>query len=146
MSNKEPMIDARTQRAEELFCAALDLKKPEERRAFLEDACAGDSDLRSAVESMLASQSEAERFFLDSLPALKPSGESLQSLAAGNEAGQKSKVEPPVDEDVGKRIGPYKLLQRIGEGGCGVVYMAEQTVPVRRRVALKVIKLVMDTK
>src|SRR5881398_1986859 len=49
-------------------------------------------------------------------------------------------------EESGARIGPYKLLQKIGEGGCGVVYMAEQEEPVRRRVALKVIKLGMDTK
>src|SRR5208337_567611 len=49
-------------------------------------------------------------------------------------------------EKAGDRIGPYKLLQQIGEGGCGVVYMAEQEEPVRRQVALKVIKLGMDTK
>src|SRR5204863_4622753 len=52
----------------------------------------------------------------------------------------------PVREKAGDRIGHYKLLQQIGEGGCGVVYMAEQEEPVRRRVALKVIKLGMDTK
>ena len=50
------------------------------------------------------------------------------------------------DEAIGKCVGPYKLLQRIGEGGCGVVYMAEQEKPVRRKVALKIIKLGMDTK
>ena len=50
------------------------------------------------------------------------------------------------DEAVGQTLGRYKLLERIGEGGCGVVYVAEQTEPVRRRVALKVIKLGMDTK
>jgi hypothetical protein len=146
MINKAPMIDARTQRAEEVFYAALDLKSPGERRAFLDTACAGDSDLRLAVEAMLDSQSEVERFFLESLPALKPSVEAFPSLAGADEAGLSAGVELSLDEDVGKRIGPYKLLQRIGEGGCGVVYMAEQEVPVRRRVALKVIKLGMDTK
>ena len=50
------------------------------------------------------------------------------------------------DEAVGQTLGRYKLLERVGEGGCGVVYIAEQTEPVRRRVALKVIKLGMDTK
>ena len=50
------------------------------------------------------------------------------------------------DEAIGQRLGRYRLLERIGEGGCGVVYVAEQTEPVRRRVALKVIKLGMDTK
>src|SRR5258707_4202422 len=52
----------------------------------------------------------------------------------------------PPEERLGTRIGCYKLLQKIGEGGCGIVYMAEQSEPVRRRVALKVIKLGMDTR
>ena len=55
-------------------------------------------------------------------------------------------AEAPVGEKTGDRIGRYKLLQQIGEGGCGVVYLAEQTEPVRRRVALKIIKPGMDTK
>ena len=54
--------------------------------------------------------------------------------------------ESPITENPGTVIGRYKLLERVGEGGCGVVYVAEQTEPVRRRVALKVIKLGMDTR
>src|ERR1019366_7668026 len=64
-------------------------------------------------------------------------------------AGESGKAVPEagnVEAELGRRIGPYKLLQKIGEGGCGVVYMAEQEKPVRRRVALKIIKLGMDTK
>ena len=61
-------------------------------------------------------------------------------------AAEATNVLPPSFEKAGDRIGRYKLLQQIGEGGCGVVYMAEQEEPVRRRVALKVIKLGMDTK
>src|SRR3984885_8119441 len=140
------MIDAKTQRAEEVFYAALEVKSSAERGTFLDCACAGDPALRSAVETMLGSQSEVERFFLDSLPALKPTVEACQSLTGGQNSHPTTDLEPTVDEDGGKRIGPYKLLQKIGEGGCGVVYMAEQEVPVRRRVALKVIKLGMDTK
>ena len=140
------MIDAKTQRAEEVFYAALEVKSSAERRTFLDCACAGDPALLSAVETMLASQSEVERFFLDSLPALKPTVEACQTLAGVKDSRQKNDRELSADEDVGKRIGPYKLLQKIGEGGCGVVYMAEQEEPVRRRVALKVIKLGMDTK
>jgi serine/threonine protein kinase len=140
------MIDASAQRAEEVFYAALGMKNPDERSAFLDRACAGDSVLRATVETMLGSQSDVERFFRDSLPALKPSAEVCRSLAGAKDFGKQGGGEFSADEELGKRIGPYKLLQQIGEGGCGVVYMAEQEVPVRRRVALKVIKLGMDTK
>lgn len=140
------MIDASIQRAEDVFCAALEIKNPDEREAFLENACAGDLDLRARVEAMLDSQKEVDRFFLDSLPALKPTVEACQSVAGTNDFGKNLEESLSADEDLGKRIGPYKLLQKIGEGGCGVVYMAEQEAPVRRRVALKVIKLGMDTK
>jgi serine/threonine protein kinase len=139
------MIDARTQRAEDLFYAALELKDASERRLFLERGCAGDPDLRAMVETMLASQAEADRFFLDSLPALTPSVEQCQSwgTADGNAADTPGDL---TGLETTRRIGPYKLLQKIGEGGCGEVYMAEQTLPVRRRVALKVIKTGMDTR
>jgi serine/threonine protein kinase len=140
------MMDASTERAEEVFYAALDVKNSDERRAFLDRACAGDLNLRSTVEKMLGSQPDVERFFLDSIPALKPSVEICQSLAGASDAGKNNVAELSTDEKMGTRIGPYKLLQKIGEGGCGVVYMAEQEVPVRRRVALKVIKLGMDTR
>ena len=143
---KAPMIDASTQRAEEVFYAALELKDSGERRALLERACAGDSDLRALVETMLNSQKDVERFFMDSLPALTPSVEAAGFLAGEYEAVGQNHNESFADAEMGTRIGPYKLLQKIGEGGCGVVYMAEQEEPVRRRVAVKVIKLGMDTK
>jgi len=139
------MIDPRTQRSEDLFYAALEMKDAAGRRLFLERSCAGDPDLRILVETMLASQAEADRFFLDSLPALTPSVELGRSCetAAGNGADSAGGWS---DLEMTQWIGPYKLLQKIGEGGCGEVYMAEQSLPVRRRVALKVIKPGMDTK
>jgi serine/threonine protein kinase len=140
------MIDASAQRAEEVYYAALDIKSSDERRAFLDRACAGDLNLRSMVETMLDSQSDVERFFLDSVPALKPSVEICQSLVDASDSGKNDAAESSADLEMGTRIGPYKLLQKIGEGGCGIVFMAEQEVPVRRRVAVKVIKLGMDTK
>src|ERR1019366_1678821 len=105
----------------------------QERAAFLDGACAGDSALRERVEELLQASDEAGAF-LESPAAIPPrSGETvgLPAIPA---------------EKPGDRIGRYKLLQQIGEGGYGVVYMAEQEEPVRRRVALKVIKLGMDTK
>ena len=140
------MQDASIQRAEEVFYAALDVEGSNERRAFLDRACAGDLNLRSAVETMLSSQSDVERFFLDSLPALKPSIDVSRSIADAGDSSRNNGNELPAEEKMGTRIGPYKLLQKIGEGGCGMVYMAEQETPVRRRVALKVIKLGMDTR
>ncbi|HEY4414943.1 MAG TPA: serine/threonine-protein kinase [Verrucomicrobiae bacterium] len=141
------MIDASLQRAEDVFYSALELKSAAARRAFLEQACAGDVNLLAAVEKMLASQAEVERFFLDSSAALKPSAAMCQqSLASALDREEQRAEELSVDEELGRQIGPYKLLQKIGEGGCGVVYMAAQEVPVRRRVALKIIKLGMDTK
>jgi len=118
------------QREAAIFDAAIELPL-EQRAAHLENACAGDAALRRRVEALLnASETSCE--FLDS--------------PATPEAAEPTNVLPPSFEKAGDRIGRYKLLQQIGEGGCGVVYMAEQEEPVSRRVALKVIKLGMDTK
>ena len=133
-------MNADTQREEELFDEARQMAAAEERRAFLAVACAGDEALRARVEKLLGAASEAEQFFAESgaalgLPAAHPPG-----TAGAGASGV------PGEEPVGTRIGRYKLLQKIGEGGWGVVYLAEQEEPVRRRVALKIIKLGMETK
>ena len=95
------------------------------------------------MEGLLAAHREAEPFFTKGREALVLSSEAIGALSAnGNDTAPKTAI----DEQCGTRVGPYKLLQQIGEGGCGVVYMAEQEEPVRRRVALKIIKLGMDTK
>src|SRR5438034_975235 len=111
---------------EAIFDAALELPA-EERPAYLSQACAGNEALRRQVERLLRNLSRAGHFLTQ--------GEPVASEPAS-----------AVLEKPGDKIGRYKLLQQIGEGGCGVVYMAEQEEPVRRRVALKVIKLGMDTK
>jgi serine/threonine protein kinase len=123
-----------------LFEAARNLTGASSRRAFLDEACAGRPELRVRVESLLEASAQAESFFKDAARfELPPPG----GLA---EEGEDLNAETPVTEGLGTRISHYKLLQKIGEGGCGVVYMAEQEEPVRRRVALKIIKLGMDTK
>jgi serine/threonine protein kinase/tetratricopeptide (TPR) repeat protein len=118
-------------RANELFLKALDLPAPGERQRYLEDACAGDAALRTEVDALLDASARAGSF-LES-PAPSPD---LGATADG----------PPAAECPGTVIGPYKLLEQIGEGGFGVVFMAEQTQPVRRKVALKVLKPGMDTR
>src|ERR1017187_2510303 len=112
-----------------------------ERAAYLDRTCEGNAGLRQLVEALLEAHEEAGEFLEDPAPGAEPSpAAGTQTPRAGSETVSVS------IEKSGDRIGRYKLLQQIGEGGCGVVYMAEQQEPVRRMVALKVIKLGMDTK
>src|SRR5215471_9403994 len=113
----------------ELFTEAIRLAT-QERIAFLDHACGEDVDLRRRLEVLLKFNERAGDF-LETPPT-----ESLHEMRAKVTAGEK-----PGDE-----IDRYRLLQQIGEGGCGIVFMAEQETPVRRRVALKIIKPGMDTK
>jgi len=129
-------------REKAVFDAALEVTDPVQRKSFLDQACAGDAELRAAVEELLATQGDAEEFFAESASSLTTLAGELESAVAPAE----QRNEPTFEEKPGTIIGRYKLLQMIGEGGYGVVYMAEQEQPVRRRVALKVIKLGMDTK
>ncbi len=124
-----------------IFAAALELPA-EKRGAYLDQACAGDLALRGQVEALLRVHDDAGDFF-DKLSSV-----AQPTTAEGATSGSRGTIRIPItpSEKSGDRIGRYKLLQQIGEGGCGVVYMAEQEEPVRRRVALKVIKLGMDTK
>ena len=123
-----------------IFCQVLEIADPEQRRQFLDRACVLDMELRKRVESLLALSPNAGDFFNQCAPALEAEpADAAQVLSAAEAA-----LEPEIPET--RRIGPYKLLQKLGEGGYGVVYMAEQDQPIRRRVALKIIKLGMDTK
>ena len=124
----------------ELFLAALEKTDPGERAAFLEAACGHDRALRARLESLLREREEIGSFL--EAPAIARSATSSVPAAGAHD----TTLIMSVTERPGDRIGRYKLLQQIGEGGAGVVYMAEQEAPVRRRVALKVIKLGMDTR
>src|SRR5499427_856853 len=103
-----------------------------ERAAYLNQACAGNARLRQQVEALLQAHEQAGAF--------------LESPPTGLDFNRTVRLPTAPTEKPGDKIGHYKLLQQIGEGGCGVVYMAEQEEPVRRRVAVKVIKLGMDTR
>jgi serine/threonine protein kinase len=118
------------QSVEELFFAALELKGAEARSAFLDRHCQ-DTELRRRVVELLAGDAQGSSFL--EAPASLPT----VTVAPDSRPG----VEEP-----GTIIGSYKLLEQIGEGGMGLVFMAEQTRPVRRKVALKIIKAGMDTK
>src|SRR5882672_5413448 len=115
---------------------ALALEKPvAERAAFLQAVCGADGALRQRLEILLAAHDLPDESLGDD--AGPPTVKATMKLEIAEE---------PADETGGQTLGRYKLLEKVGEGGCGVVYVAEQTKPVRRRVALKVIKLGMDTK
>ncbi len=118
-------------RERDIFIEALQKASPAERAAYLDATCAGDEAVRRRVERLLAEHEKSESFLLDTPPAL---------------AGNIDTIDQPPATQSGTVIGPYKLLQQIGEGGMGTVWMAEQTEPVKRKVALKVIKPGMDSK
>jgi WD40 repeat protein/serine/threonine protein kinase len=122
MNRIEPNID-------DVFFAALEVEDPNARAAFLDEVCGRNIDLRNNVDGLLAAHPLVSKF--------------LESPAAGPTLGLD---ESPAIEFPGTVIGPYKLLEQIGEGGMGIVYMAEQAAPVRRKVALKIIKPGMDTR
>ncbi|MEY2410443.1 MAG: eukaryotic-like serine/threonine-protein kinase [Verrucomicrobiota bacterium] len=128
-------------REREIFIGALDQADDAALGSFLDRECAGDVELRRRVEQLLRGQKEVGAFL--ETPALADAREYSSAASPVAEGVERTAV---LIEKAGDLIGPYKLLQQIGEGGCGVVYMAEQETPVRRRVALKVIKLGMDTR
>jgi eukaryotic-like serine/threonine-protein kinase len=113
----------------EIFLGAVEHRSPDQREAYLDQACRGDQRLRQQVAALLKAHA-AE-------------GSLLDGVSAGI---QRTALFESIPEECGTVIGPYKLMELIGEGGMGVVYVAEQTQPVRRKVALKVIKPGMDTK
>jgi non-specific serine/threonine protein kinase/serine/threonine-protein kinase len=128
------MTPERWQRVEELYHAAL-ARSESDPAAFLADACAGDEALRREVESLLAQPAAAEAFLAG--PA---------ALIAAQLVSDSRTTAAAPSLPAGTVIGPYHLLQLIGHGGMGEVWQAEQKQPVRRRVAVKLIKAGMDTR
>lgn len=110
-----------------IFIAALEIDNPSDRAVYLDKACADDADLRKRIDGLLHAHARAGGVL--------------------DRPGEEASTEDhrPSPESVGALIGPYKLLQKLGEGGMGFVYLAEQEKPVRRKVALKIIKPGMDT-
>jgi WD40 repeat protein/serine/threonine protein kinase len=126
-----PTMTTWNPRTNELFLKAVELGAAGQRQQYLDAMCGTDAALRAEVESLLEASARAGRFLESAAPALPRSAAIAKSL---------------VTERPGTVIGPYKLLEQIGEGGFGVVYMAEQERPVRRKVALKILKPGMDTR
>src|SRR5262245_61248651 len=122
-------MNAEFRRVKEIFLAAVEKPDAAERDAYLHEACGQDEALRRRVDALLARHVQAGSFLEPPAPNPGVTAE-----------------EQPVREGPGTRIGAYKLLEQIGEGGFGMVFLAEQQAPLRRKVALKVLKPGMDTR
>jgi hypothetical protein len=144
-----------------IFMEALEKDTLAGRSAYLDEACGGNAAMRQRVEALLVSHEQAGSFLGKPVPQRLAEKLATPERAAGTSGeppgadgdnpslarGPLATVdEPAVTERPGTVIGPYKLLQQIGEGGMGTVFMAEQTQPVQRRVALKIIKPGMDSR
>src|SRR5688500_5358246 len=119
---------------ESILASAVEIDSAAERRGFVERACGGDAELRRRVEELVENHFHAGSFLEG--PAIDP----VETTTLGTPAPPR---EPPATP--GEIVGQYKLLEVVGEGGMGTVYSAEQQEPIRRRVALKVIKAGMDS-
>jgi serine/threonine protein kinase len=134
-------MDQDNHRPDSIFLEAVAKPTAEERSAYLTGACGSDHELRERVERLLAAHLKVSSF-------LESPAAGLPSPLRGEGPGVRgtATIDERITERPGTVIGPYKLLEQIGEGGFGVVFMAEQTQPVRRKVALKVLKPGMDTR
>src|SRR5262249_4886084 len=130
-----------------VFIAALQNDDPTERQAYLDEACASQPELRRQVEQLLRLYQGAGSFLEQ--PAVSPlSAQMGESSRGEGTTGSLPDTEDPTSsgEAAGASIGPYKLMEQIGEGGMGTVWMAQQTAPIKRLVAVKLIKAGMDSK
>lgn len=121
-----------------LYDGLCSLDDPQERREFLDQTCRGNPGLRARLEQLMSLRDEADRFF-----GFTPQADSTMFELGGLDPQRA--LDSECKEGLGTRIGRYRLLERLGEGGCGAVYLAEQFEPVRRRVALKIIRVGMHT-
>jgi serine/threonine protein kinase len=133
-------------RPKELFLDAIPITDRVQRDAWLVEQCGDELDLLARVQALLKARDDPESFLDLLVPPAAPSQDEAVQGPCPPPVALAGTVDEPVTERPGTVIGRYKLLQQIGEGGMGVVYMAEQQEPVRRKVALKIIKPGMDSR
>ncbi len=142
MKNDSHIMD----QAGEIFCNALEIEPGDKREGYVEDSCAGNNELYAAVRELLGAHSGAEELFESGCPTRISVEEMTKSLSDDPSFRDAAHSVAPRERELGQCIGPYRLIRKIGEGGGGNVYLAEQERPVRRQVALKVLRLGTDTK
>jgi non-specific serine/threonine protein kinase/serine/threonine-protein kinase len=133
MASTVPSLDS-------IFCTAIGLESAQDRAAYIAESCGSDAELRRQVEKLVAAHFQAGSFLDRPASNLEATGEFTPTP---EDARRETVV---IAEGPGSVIGPYKLLEQIGEGGMGLVFVAEQQRPVKRRVALKIIKPGMDSR
>ena len=144
--------NSQTSSALAIFSAAAELADERARQVFIDEACRGNDELRVLVEEMLGADTRESRNPLGTMKARlsserpAPDNATTETFITDSPGEDMSASAPPLDVASQPQIGPYKIREQLGEGGMGYVYVAEQTKPVRRKVALKVIKPGMDTK
>ncbi len=137
-------MNDRLKSVQNLLLEALEIESASERAAFVSEACAGNLALQKEIEELIRAQDSAGHFLPEN-----PAQDGARAAALGAVealAGPMLDAELLGIEKPGDRIGRYKLVQKLGEGGCGTVCLAEQEQPARRLEALEVIKLGMDTR
>ena len=145
-TGKPTTADGPSLLADEIMCTAIGIECEAERNRYVSETCQGNPELLLEVTDFLSVQDDAESLFKKASPTGITAAEIVNTLTDIPEFFEGRKAPLSDDDEVDKQIGHYKLLQKIGEGGVGNVYLAEQSKPVRRQVALKIIKAGMDTK
>ncbi|NLX24777.1 MAG: serine/threonine protein kinase [Lentisphaerae bacterium] len=146
MEDKHQSDRTVSERTNEIYFAATEIEDVNERNAFIETSCADNNEIRREIERLFKLQDRATAIFDKHCLTQMPASEMPQGIPRLPEYFKLKNSLLSNDEGLGKQVGKYKLLKKIGEGGVSNVYLAEQIEPVRRQVALKIIKPGMDTR
>ena len=145
MNNDDQTLSS-IDRAGDIFCDALEIESAAERNRYIEQVCAGNAELLAQVDELLGGKAGADKFFQAGCLTQITAAECSDSLLSDPTFREATHAVLPLERELGQYIGPYRLLKKIGSGGGGNVYLAEQEKPLKRQVALKVLRFGTDTR